>query len=124
MSYGGYGKPDPYSAYMSGGRYAPAADAAGMGAAGMGASAALGLGSLGLGAAGTAIGAYGAYKAWEQEQDRMREEQRRYEEQERIGAMERQKRDEQNRLSQIQGFGGYAQSLGDERLDAYRRAVR
>lgn len=112
MSYGGYGKPDPYSDYMSGGGYAPKG-------AGMNVDQMLGVGGLGLNALGTVVGGYGAYKQYQQQQEQLREERRRYEEQRRIAAEERKKQDEQRRIGNVMGYGGYAQAMDDRRRREY-----
>jgi hypothetical protein len=115
MSYGGYGKADPYSEYMSGGKYAPP-KAPG---AGMSMDQMLGAGQLGLNALGTVASGFGAYQAYQAEQEARREEQRRYEDQRRIAAEERKKQDEQRRIGNIMGYGGYAQSMDDRRRREY-----
>lgn len=112
MSYGGYGKPDPYSEYMSGGKYAPAKP-------GMNVDQMIGVGQLGLNALGTITSGFGAYQAYQAEQEARREERRRYEDQRRIAAEERKKQDEQRRIGNVMGYGGYAQTMDDRRRREY-----
>lgn len=110
--YGGYGRPDPYSDYMSGGSYAPPAPS-------MGAQDLIGLGGLGLNAAGTVIGGYGAYRAYMDEQERAREDRRRYEDQKRRLSKQDAAEEEQRRIGNMMGFGGYAQNIDDRRRREY-----
>jgi hypothetical protein len=123
MGYGGYGKPDPYSEYMSRGAYAPPPPAGG----GMGLEGALGIAGLGLNVLGTAAGAYGAYKQYQQAERMRKEENRRYEEEKRyrkeqdtLTEKERRKQEEERRLARTMGYGGYARDLEDGRRQAYQ----
>jgi hypothetical protein len=106
MEYGGYGKMDPeYMKYLqSQGRRGFATD----------------LGGLGLNVAGTALQGFGAYESYLQSERQREEEQRRYQEEQRIAADERRKRDQQQNVSNLMGYGGYAQTTADNRSQPYR----
>lgn len=106
MEYGGYGKMDPeYLKYLKGQGSKDAAMAAG---------------GLGLNVAGTALQGFGAYQAYLQAEEQRHEEQRRYEEQQRIQEDERKRQAEQQRIQNMNGFGGYAQGIRDNRNQAYQ----
>ena len=112
MSYGGYGKPDPYSEYMSAGNYAPKGG-------GMSMDQMIGAGGLALNALGTVVGGYGAYKQYQQQQRQMREERRRYEEQKSRQAEQDAIAEEQRQMGNAMSYGGYAQGMDDRRRREY-----
>jgi hypothetical protein len=110
--YGGYGKPDPYSEYMSRGRHAPPKE-------GMSTDQMINAGSLGLNALGTAVGGYGAYKQYQAAEEAQDEEKRRYEEQRRRQAEQDAIAEEQRKMGNVMGYGGYAQAMDDRRRREY-----